>query len=117
MTENPSHIHDPHEPRKTGTNFVVADETIEAFLADPVRRTEILDRLRRGNPALLGYVVGRAENLAPGDLRVKEAATTLAAEAIAILLAQADTDALESWLGRMEPDDPQAAQEPDSTAA
>ncbi len=85
---------------------VVSDEIIQAYRAEPQNFEKLFELIKAANPELIRFVMGRAEQLAPGDTKTKEVVARVAMEAIGILRSQAEANNLNRLL--MEPSGPDA---------
>ena len=83
---------------------VVSDEIVQAYRAEPQNFERLFELIKASNPELIRFVMGRAEQLAPGDPKVKEVVARVALEAIGILHSQAEANDLNRLL--VEPSDP-----------
>lgn len=85
----------------------VSEAVIRNF-RDNLPDFEVLyDQLRQANQKVAEYVRDRAEQLAPGNIKVKEALARLALETHGIFTAQTEVDALEKSLPQNTPEQSQ----------
>jgi|GEM_PF-5325146 hypothetical protein len=73
----------------------VSDEIVRAFRAEPLDFEQLFELIKAANPELIRFVMGRAEQLAPGDPKTKEVVARVAMEAIGILRSQAEANDLD----------------------
>ena len=82
----------------------VSNEIIQAYRAEPQNFEKLFKLINAANRELIRFVMCRAEQLAPGDTKIKEVVTRVAMEALGILHSQSEANDLNRLL--MEPSGP-----------
>lgn len=89
---------------------IVSSEIIASQHAEPPDFEKLFGLIKIANPKLVQFIMGRAEQLAPGDIRTKERIITVAIETMGLLRSQIEADDLDNLLLLpSEPDTPSAS--------
>lgn len=88
----------PHPSAGSGLETISSD-IIASFRAEPHDLGKLFDTIKNNSPALAEFLLGRAQELAPGDPRVKQLAAQLALEVLGIVAAKEEAARLDAEFG------------------
>lgn len=92
------------QPDKHGSPHIgigaIGPEIVAAFRAEPHDLAALFAKIKERSPALAGFLLGRAEQLAPRDPGAKRSVTQLALEVLGIVASSEEASDLETQFGR-----------------